>query len=300
MATVIPFKRDLQFEYGKVAQLTPLIRRVIANNPSNFTFHGTGTYIIGHGKVAVIDPGPDLNAHVTAILNGLKGEEVTHILVTHTHTDHSPACKPLKAATGAKTYGYGPHGIGKFERGVKVEAGGDMDFVPDVTVKGGDLIAGDGWSLECVFTPGHTSNHICFQLREEKALFSGDHVMGWSTSVIAPPDGDMEDYIASLKLLLERDDRIYWPTHGTCIDDPKPFVRAFLAHREEREAQILACLANGIDQIETMVPGMYQGIPKSLYPAAARSVFAAMIYLVKKGKVGCGEELSLSAKYRLL
>ena len=301
MAIVIPFNHELNFEYGKLEQVSPLIRRVIAHNPSHFTFYGTGTYIIGHGKVAVVDPGPDLSEHVTAILDGLAvaGEEVTHILVTHTHMDHSPACKPLKEATGAPTYGYGPHGVGKFEQGVKVEAGGDMEFAPDIRIKHGDIIEGQDWSVECVFTPGHTSNHMCFQLREEKALFSGDHVMGWSTSVISPPDGDMESYMDSLDLLLQRDDEIFWPTHGTCIDAPKPFVAAFIAHRKEREAQILQSLGQGLHNIEAMVPAMYKDIDDRLYPAAARSVFAAMIYLVKKNKVRCEGELALAARYQL-
>ena len=173
-----------------------------------------------------------------------------------------------------KTYAYGPHGAGKLEQGVEVEEGGDMDFMPDVEIRHGDIIEGKGWSMECVYTPGHTSNHICFQLREEKTLFSGDHVMGWSTSVISPPDGDMGDYMSSLQLLLERDDERYWPTHGPCIDDPKPFVQAFIEHRREREEQILQCLKDGITTIQAMVPIMYRELPKNLYPAAARSVFA--------------------------
>lgn len=299
MATVIPFRRNLKFEYGQIEQITPQVRRVIAHNPSAFTYYGTGTYILGQGKVAVIDPGPNLAAHVQAILQGLAGEEITHILVTHTHVDHSPACKPLKAATGAPTYGYGPHGVGKFEQGIQVEEGGDLEFVPDIRIKGGEIIEGKGWSVECVYTPGHTSNHICYQLRGEKALFSGDHVMGWSTSVISPPDGDMEHYMNSLALLLERDDAVYWPTHGPCIEDPKTHVRAFIAHRKERESQILSSLADGVATIKAMVPGMYKEVDKRLHPAAARSVFAAMIYLVKQKKVICQGELSLTAKYRL-
>lgn len=299
MATAIPFRRKLEFEYGKVEQVASNVRRVIAHNPSAFTYFGTGTYILGQGKVAVVDPGPNLPEHVQALLNALQGEEVTHILVTHTHLDHSPACKPLQEATGAPTYGYGPHGMGKFEQGIQVEEGGDMEFNPDFRVAGGEIIAGDRWSVECVHTPGHTSNHLCFQLREEKALFSGDHVMGWSTSVISPPDGDMEHYMNSLELLLRRDDQVYWPTHGPCIENPKPHVRAFIAHRKEREAQILKSLASGLETIEAMVPQMYQEVDPRLYPAAARSVFAAMIHLVNQEKVICEGTLSLQAKYRL-
>lgn len=295
----IPFKQKHTFEYGVIEEVAPMVRRLTARNPSAFTFHGTGTYIIGRGKVAVIDPGPDLNEHVDALIAGLEGEEITHLLVTHTHQDHSPACRPVQSHCGAPTYGYGPHGSGKWERGVQVEEGGDMEFQPDETVRHGDVIEGDGWSMECVFTPGHTSNHICFRLREQQALFSGDHVMGWSTSIISPPDGDMADYMNSLELLLERDDQVYWPTHGACIENPKPFVRGFIGHRRLRERQVLDCLADGVDTIAAMVPQMYKGTARHLYPAASRSVFAAIIYLVQQGKVVCDGELAVGARYAL-
>lgn len=278
----IPYRRELEFDYGTVTQLAPGIRRVIANNPGPFTFHGTGTYILGTGKVAVIDPGPDDKAHIDAILAGLPGEEVSHILVTHTHMDHSPGCRPLQAKTGAPTYAYGPHGAGKIEQGVQVEEGGDMDFEPDHLVTHGDIIAGEDWTVECVYTPGHTSNHLCFALQEQKALFTGDHVMGWSTSIISPPDGDMADYMQSLELLLTRDDDIYWPTHGPSIIDPKTHVQAYIDHRLEREQQILACIDQGTHQIREMVPLMYRDTPEFMYPAAARSVLAAMENLVRK------------------
>ncbi|MFO1349647.1 MAG: MBL fold metallo-hydrolase [Gammaproteobacteria bacterium] len=271
----------------------------MARNPSPFTFHGTGTYIVGRGKVAVLDPGPDLAEHIDAIVSGLRGERITHLVVTHTHRDHSPAARALVAASGAKTYGYGPHGAGRIEIGGEVEEGGDMDFVPDVEVRHGDIIEGAGWSLECVYTPGHTSNHMCYQLREEQALFTGDHVMGWSTSVIAPPDGDMGAYLHSLELLLGRADHIYWPTHGPCIDDPKPFVRAFIAHRQERAAQILACLAQGMETIPAMVAEIYRDVPAQLHPAAALSTLAALVYLVERGEVDCEGTPPLDACYRL-
>ena len=174
----IPFVYEFDFEYGALQRVTPNIRRVIAKNPGPFTFRGTGTYVIGEGNVAVIDPGPLDDAHVQALIDSLANETVTHILITHTHMDHSPAAAPLKAVTDAKTYGYGPHGAGKLEQGVQVEEGGDMAFSPDVIVRDGDVIEGDGWTMEAVYTPGHTSNHLCFALCEEKALFTGDHVMG--------------------------------------------------------------------------------------------------------------------------
>lgn len=290
MATKIPFTYQFDFEYGELEQLTPLVRRIIAKNPSAFTFRGTGTYVIGKGNVAVIDPGPMLPDHIEALKSSLAGETVTHILITHTHMDHSPAAAPLKAYWGAPTYGYGPHGAGKKEQGVQVEEGGDMEFEPDVSVRHGDIIEGDGWTIECVYTPGHTSNHMCYALREESALFTGDHVMGWSTSVVSPPDGDMTQYMESLELLLERDDEIYWPTHGTCIEDVHSYVRAFIDHRLEREAQILGCLEQGYTRIPDMVPVMYADVDEKLYGAAARSVLAAMLRMIDTGQVECGDE----------
>lgn len=297
MTVNIPFTLKFDYEYGRVDQLTPYVRRVIAKNPSAFTFRGTGTYIIGKGKVAVIDPGPVLDEHIDVLMKTLANEEVSHILITHTHMDHSPAAKIIKEKTGAKTYGYGPHGAGKIEQGVQVEEGGDMDFKPDVKVNHGDIIEGDGWTMECVYTPGHTSNHICYALLEEKSLFTGDHVMGWSTSIISPPDGDMTDYMNSLNLLLDRDDGIYWPTHGTCIDNPREYVRSFIAHRQERERQIITCLDNDLLYIKDMVPTMYTELNPNMYGAAARSVLAAIIRLIDQGQVRSDGEPSLQGKY---
>ena len=297
--TDIPFRRELDFAYGEVAELAPGIRRVIARNPSAFTLYGTGTYILGRGDVAVIDPGPADPAHIEAIARATQGETITHMLVTHTHLDHSPGCRLLAGHTDAPTFGFGPHGAGKVADGVQVEEGGDMDFTPDVRVGGGEVIEGDGWSVECVYTPGHTSNHVCYALSEGRVLFSGDHVMGWSTSVISPPDGDMKSYMESLELLLERDDAVYWPTHGPAITDPKPHVRAFIMHRREREEQIRQCLAQGTRRIAEMVPTMYAGVAKQLHPAAARSVFAAIAYMVERGEVECEGELAVGAEFRL-
>ncbi len=299
MPVKIPFRRELSFEYGEVVQLTPGIRRVIAKNPSPFTLYGTGTYIIGRGQVAVVDPGPDDDAHIQAIRAATEGEEITHILVTHTHRDHSPGCRPLQQHCNAKTYAYGPHGSGQREDNVKIEEGSDLDFRPDVEVRHGDVIEGGDWSVECVYTPGHTSNHMCFQYREEKALFTGDHVMGWSTSVISPPDGDMRAYMDSLALLLDRNDAIYWPTHGPAITEPKRHVEAFIAHRREREEQILACIDRGVSQIREMVPLMYNDLPEFMYPAARRSVLAAVVYLVQRGILRPeGEAVDMDARYR--
>lgn len=284
MPVDIPFRREFAFEYGRLEPVAPGIRRIVARNPSPFTFKGTGTYVVGEGEVAVIDPGPDLAEHVAALLDGLAGERVTHILVTHTHRDHSPAAKPLKAATGASTYGFGPHAGGR--RGEPgIEEGGDWDFTPDVTLEDGDGIAGAGWRFDAVHTPGHTSNHLCFALPEHGVLFSGDHVMGWSTSVIAPPDGDMSAYMTSLDKLLSRRDRVYWPTHGPAITEPQPHVRAFIAHRREREAGILGCLTSGPQRIEAIVDQLYVGLAPGLRHAAGRSVHAHLLDLAARGIV---------------
>jgi len=297
MAVEIPFRRDFSFEYGRLEPVAPGIRRIVARNPSAFTFKGTGSYVIGQGEVAVIDPGPDLAEHVEALLAGLAGERVTHILVTHTHRDHSPAAQALKEATGAPTCGFGPHAGGK--RGeAAVEEGGDWDFVPDVVVHDGDAIAGHGWRFEAVHTPGHTSNHMCFALPEHGILFSGDHVMGWSTSVIAPPDGDMAAYMASLDKLLGRGDAVYWPTHGPAITEPHAHVRAFVAHRREREAGILDCLAAGIGQIDGIVERLYVGLQPGLRRAAGRSVLAHLIDLFGRGLVACDDPPGIDSQYR--
>ena len=288
MTIPIPYVRDMTFEYGAIERLSPLIRRVVARNPGPFTFHGTATYIVGHGDVAVIDPGPELAGHVEAIIAGLQGETISHQIITHTHRDHSPAARLLGRATGAPSYGYGPHGAGNGDGAV--EEGADYDFTPDVTLRDGDVIEGDGWTLGAVETPGHASNHLCFALAEESVLFSGDHVMGWSSTVIAPPDGHMATYLASLKRLLERDDDVYWPTHGPRIEAPRTMVRALLDHRGMRERQIADCLERGVGGIPAMVAEIYADIPRSLHPAAACSVLAHLIHMVENNRATCDGE----------
>ena len=293
----IPFRRDLTFQYAALDRVSPLIRRIVARNPGPFTAQGTGTYVVGNGRVAIIDPGPDLAEHIDATLAALRGETVDAILVTHTHRDHSPAAAALKRATGAPTYGFGPHAAGR--DGAQVEEGGDLAFVPDRLMRDGDIVDGMGWRLAAVHTPGHTSNHLCFALAEESVLFSGDHVMGWSTSVIAPPDGDMAAYLNSLAKLLVRDDATYLPTHGPAIADPKSFVRAFIEHRREREAAILRRLAAGDEWIPAMVAAIYVGLAPALHGAAARSVLAHLIRLVSDGRVVCDGPVTLDARFRL-
>ncbi len=297
MARPLRYYRDMTFDYGIGEKVSPLVRRVIARNPSPFTFHGTGTYIVGRGSVAVIDPGPLDAEHLRALQRALEGETVSHILITHTHRDHSPAAAPLKEATGAPTFAFGPHGTPP--GGPGVEEGGDHLFDPDERLPDGAVVEGRGWTLEAIHTPGHTSNHMCFGLREEKTLFTGDHVMGWSTTVVSPPDGDMTDYMASLKRLLDRDDQALIPTHGPPITDPQAHVAALLDHRVEREDQILAVLAAGIGHIPEMVAHIYADVPVGLHKAAGRSVHAHLVKLAREGRVAAEPSFGADALYRL-
>ncbi len=295
---MIPFVRELDFEYGRCDQVSPLIRRVIARNPGPFTFTGTGVYIVGRGQVAVIDPGPDQPEHFEALKAALTGEQVTHVLVTHHHLDHSPLAHPLALAFGARVHGLpapAPHA----SDAPALEEAGDDRFRPDVIVADGDTLAGPGWTLEAVTTPGHTSNHVCFALKEENALFSGDHVMGWSTTVITPPDGDMGDYLASLEKVKARGFSTLWPTHGAPVRDVAPFIDAYIAHRRAREAQILEALGAGLVTIKAMVPSLYAAVDPRLHPAAAHSVLAHMIQLVREGRVVSSGEPNLETAYRL-
>lgn len=297
MAYKIPFIHELEFDYGGVSNISPLVRRVIAHNPGPFTFKGTGTYIIGRGEVAVIDPGPLDPDHVASILKAVEGEVVTHILITHTHIDHSPAAKLLKAETGAPAYGFGPHPV----YAELSQEGGDMEFRPDVVIADGDIIEGNGWTMEAIHTPGHTSNHICFRLKEENAVFTGDHVMGWSTTIVSPPDGDMTAYYQSLQKLLDcPDDEVYYPTHGAPIPDVHNYVRAYLEHRQGREAQIVDVLSrNGAMNIPDMVKIMYADVPEHLHRPAGRSVLAHLIHMVSDGRIKTGDAPTADAVYEL-
>ncbi len=296
---MIPFVREMSFDYGACDTVSPLIRRVVARNPGPFTYKGTATFIVGHGGVAVIDPGPDLPEHLDALLAALAGERVTQILVTHDHADHSPLARPLSAATGAPVAGM-TRPVAHSVTGPPVEAGDDNAFAPDRRISGGEVFAGAGWTLRCVPTPGHTGNHLCFALDEENALFSGDHVMGWSTSVVVPPDGDMTDYLASLRRVQDGGYSTLWPTHGPPITDPAPFVAAYIDHRLAREAQVLALLAKGHTRIPEMVAIAYKTVDKRLHPAAAQSMLAHLIKLVREGRAACDGAPSLGSEYRLI
>ncbi len=276
--------------YGEVETLSPLIRRVTANNPGPFTGTGTGTHIVGHGEVAVLDPGPDDPAHVTALLRALGGERVSAILVTHTHRDHSPASRALAAATGAPIVGCAPV-VSNAPRGAPdgfantLSEAFDADYVPDRICVDEDVIEGPGWRLEAIATPGHSSNHLAFALPQERALFTGDHVMGWSTSVVAPPDGEMADYLASLAKLQTRDDTVYHPTHGDPVTEPQRLVRGLTLHRRQREGAILAILGNAPATIPALVAAMYASVDPRLHGAAGLSVLAHLIMLERLGQV---------------
>lgn len=267
-----------------VEVLHPLVRRVLAANPSAFTYHGTQTYIVGHGEVAVIDPGPALAEHLDAILAATAGERIVAIVCTHTHNDHSPAAAPLKQATGAAIIGCAPLVLD--DSGPRPDAAFDRSYAPDRVLADGERIHGPGWTLEAVATPGHTSNHLCLALPEAGALFSGDHVMGWSTTVISPPDGDMADYMSSLDKLLARDEQVYYPAHGDPVERPQRFVRSLMGHRKQREGQILRLLGDGAARpISAMVEKMYVGLDERLVPAAGRSVLAHLIDLERRDLV---------------
>jgi glyoxylase-like metal-dependent hydrolase (beta-lactamase superfamily II) len=276
------FDRTLDAPYGEAISLSPHIARLLAHNPGPFTFKGTGVYLIGAGqRIAVIDPGPDLPDHTEALKRAIGTREISHILITHTHRDHSPAAAALKEWSGAKTYAAGPHSA---EAG-EVEEGADRDFRPDVIVKDGEVIAGDGFTLTCVATPGHTANHMCYALQEEQALFCGDHVMGWSTSVVAPPDGNMAAYLASLEKLIGRGDKIFYPTHGSPITAPQDYLRGLLAHRQMREAQILGSLRPGQDTAQALAAHLYPDVDPKLRAAAISQVQAHLNHLEENGAV---------------
>jgi glyoxylase-like metal-dependent hydrolase (beta-lactamase superfamily II) len=295
--TDIPFDRSLTFEYGRVDWLSPRLRRIVANNPGPFTFTGTNAYIVGVGTVAVIDPGPDDPRQLEALVAALSGETVSHIIVTHTHRDHSPLARQLKAIKGGVLVGEGPHRPSRPPRpgdpGM-MDAAADMDFEPDLRVAHGDTLRGDGWTLEAISTPGHTANHMAFAFAEEAALFSGDHVMAWSTSVIAPPDGAMAPYIASLRTLMARPETTYWPGHGGPVLNARSFTGAYLKHRQMREGAIMVRLASRPHTISDLVDALYQGLDPRLKPAAAFSVLAHLDALEDAGRVTLEGDVGLT------
>lgn len=269
-------------DYGVSATVSPLLRRIVCRNPSKFTGHGTGTFVIGHGTVAVVDPGPVDEEHLAAIRRAVAGERVDYVLVTHTHGDHSPAARPLAAETGATVLAFGPH-----PRGVSSdEERSDVDFVPDGELEHGARVDGPGWSVTALHTPGHMSNHLCFELHEERAILTGDHIMGWSTSIIPPPDGDVADYLASLALVRDRAPAVLHPTHGAPVRTPQRYVDALISHRLFRESQIIEALGSASRSPAQLVADIYVDLPEQLHDAAARSVIAHLAKLRDEGVAG--------------
>ncbi len=273
----------------EVTQLTPRVRRLIAPNASPFTFNGTCTYILGRGAVAVLDPGPADEAHFAAILAATQGETIETILITHTHRDHSPLAARLRELTGARIVGAAPYTpLGGGADGPDFSH--DLDYAPDAVLTDGERFEGPGFALEILATPGHCANHLCFALAEEAALFSGDHVMGWSTSVVIPPDGSMSAYMASLDKLKGRSERIYWPGHGGPVVEPQRYLRALITHRRQREASILSALADGARTVPAIVARVYSGLDPKLERAAGLSTQAHLDDLVERGLVAVADD----------
>ena len=302
MADDIPYDKTFDLLPDTPKEVAPGVRAVVANNAGPFTFKGTISYIIGSGKVAILDPGPDDDAHVAALLDAVRGETVTHIFVTHTHRDHSPATPKVKAATGATVYAEGPHRLARplfIGETRRLDASADTAFRPDIALADGEVVSGDGWTLQAVTTPGHTANHMAFAFKESDLLFSGDHVMAWSTTIVAPPDGAMSDYMASLQKLARRSEPLYLPGHGAPVRDAPRFVQSYIAHRQGREASILHRLGKGAADVPTIVKAVYIGLDPPLAGAAGLSTLAHLEDLVARGVVATDGPPSIAGTYRL-
>jgi len=286
---------------GVCETLSPLVRRIVAGNSGPYTFTGTATYIVGRGQVAIIDPGPGDDDHLAALLAETRAETVSHILVTHTHIDHTELAPRLAEATGAPTFGFGVHGAGR-SGGLEIDpvgdTGRDEEFSPDTLLADGDLIEGRDWRLTALHTPGHTSNHLSFALDSEASVFTGDHVMGWSTTMVAPPDGHMGDYMSSLRRLLKRRDKIYWPGHGGPVEQPGRFVKALVSHREARERSFVKRLRNGDRTVRDIVANVYAGLEDRLQHAAALTTLAHLLDLVERDVVEAEGPLGLDTVFR--
>ncbi|HTV28673.1 MAG TPA: MBL fold metallo-hydrolase [Xanthobacteraceae bacterium] len=302
MSDSAPFDKSFDLVPGKVKEVAPQVRALVANNPGPFTYKGTVSYIVGRGKVAILDPGPDDDTHIGALLDAVRGETVTHIFVTHTHRDHSPGVPKVKAATGAKVYAEGPHRparpmhIGETRR---LDASADMDFAPDVKLSDGNVVSGDGWTMEAITTPGHTANHMAYAFKEADLVFAGDHVMAWSTTIVAPPDGAMSDYMASLQKLARRSEPFYLPGHGAPVRDAPHYVQFLIQHRHGRETSILHRLGKGPADIPMIVKSVYIGLDPRLVGAAALSTLAHLEDLVARGIVATDGPASIDGTYRL-
>lgn len=287
----LAFNTEMTFEYGVATDVAPNVRRIVANNPGPFTFKGTNTYIVGRGEVAIIDPGPSDSDHLDAIRTALRGERISHILITHTHRDHTDAIAPLNAFADAPVLAYGETGKARGARTTSPsgKAFVDLGFTPDTELRHGDSVKGADWQLDVIHTPGHAPDHLCFGLAGQRLVFTGDHVMGWNTTVVAPPEGHMGDYLESLEKLLDRSDKVFFPGHGGRIETPQRAVRAYLMHRKMRESAIYGCLENGDRFIPQIVARIYSDLDPKLESAAALSVLAHLERLVDRGRVQCEE-----------
>ena len=285
----------MNFAYGVPRELAPGVVRIVANNPGPFTFKGTNTYLVGGAdEVALIDPGPRDREHLQAVLSAIGKRRLSHIVITHTHRDHTDGLPALLAATGAKTAGFGRRARAHGSRRSSPSGSEyvDQDFTPDVPLADGSRLSGNGWALTALHTPGHAPDHLCLALEGTKMLFSGDHVMGWNTSVIAPPEGSMSDYLAALDRLSRRDDEVYFPGHGGQVAEPQRLVKAFLLHRRMREQAILDCIRSGSNTVKAIVPAVYRDLNPRLVNAASLSVLAHVEHLIARGLVRCEAPLS--------
>lgn len=296
---MIDFIKQHKIRYGEVEKISPLINRITANNPGPFTYTGTGTYLIGHKQIALIDPGPDEIEHEQAIIKALNGKMLKYILLTHHHLDHSALAPKLAKKFSCKIYAKKPKPINSDFAEIKLEEGCDENFAPDIEIDDGMVFSGDSWHLMALYTPGHTSNHVCFALVEENTLFSGDHIMGWATSVVIPPDGNMRDYLNSLEKVKQIGFERILPTHGPAIETPEPFIRSYIEHRYEREEQIINALQAGHVTIPEIVKHIYTQIDKRLYPAAGISVLSHLIKLVHEKRVVTNAPPSLNSIFTL-
>lgn len=290
----LTFDRTFDPQHGHTVSLTPLVQRLTAANAGPFTFHGTNTYLIGHKEIAVIDPGPDHPAHLHQILDACSGSEIAGIFVSHTHVDHSPGAAYLQEKTGAPIYGCGPHRAARpLQLGEinPLDASCDLDYKPDTVMTNGMRVSGKDWTLEAIETPGHTANHLSFALHEEQTIFSADHIMAWSTSIVAPPDGSMPAFMRSLEAMLARPETRYWPGHGGPVDEAHAFVEGLITHRQQREKALVQALLQGPRTIPNMVKEIYADVDEALHGAAALSMLAQAEYLIEKGQITCEAEL---------
>ena len=292
------YNKNFEPNYKVAEKVDKNVKRLLAPNPSPFTYYGTGTYVIGNKEIAIIDPGPKIESHVNKLLSIIDKNTLIHIFITHTHADHSPATELIKKKRKTITYGYGPYPYEKYD--TSFEEGHDLNFKPDVFLKDGDVITGKDWTISAIHTPGHTSNHMCFGLEENSILFTDDHVMGWSTTVIIPPDGDMSDYIKSLEKVLLTNYKTFFPTHGAPIKEPRKFVRALIVHRKMREQQILNELENNPLNIDEMVSKFYKSTDKRLWPAAKKSLLATLLSLEKNGKLAHAENKNSKSIWQVI